>query len=55
MSKRKPQKKIHNHGGLTLRQQMSQDLQLLGRAKRTHGGYLREICKLACYYHTAPD
>lgn len=34
---------------------MSQDLQLLGRAKRTHDGYLREIRKLACYYNTAPD
>ena len=34
---------------------MSRDLQLLGRAKRTHDGYLREIRKLACYYHTAPD
>ena len=34
---------------------MSRDLQLLGRAKRTYDGYLREIRKLACYYHTAPD
>ena len=34
---------------------MSQDLQLLGRAKRTHDGYLREVRKLACYYNTAPD
>ena len=34
---------------------MSQDLQLLGRAKRTHDGYLREIRKLACYFGTAPD
>ncbi|MEL7498333.1 MAG: site-specific integrase [Planctomycetota bacterium] len=40
---------------LTLRQQMSRDLQLLGRAKRTHDGYLREVRKLACYYHKAPD
>ena len=34
---------------------MSRDLQLLGRAKRTRDGYLREIRKLACYYHKAPD
>lgn len=34
---------------------MSQDLQLLGRAKRTHDGYLREIRKLACYFGLAPD
>lgn len=34
---------------------MSQDLQLLGRAKRTHDGYLREIRKLACYFGQAPD
>ena len=40
---------------LTLRQQMSRDLQLLGRAKRTHDGYLREVRKLACYYHRSPD
>ena len=34
---------------------MSRDLQLLGRAKRTHDGYLREIRKLACYFNTPPD
>jgi len=34
---------------------MSQDLQLLGRKKRTHDGYLREVRKLACYYNTSPD
>ncbi len=34
---------------------MSRDLQLLGRAKRTHDGYLREVRKLACHYNTAPD
>ena len=34
---------------------MSRDLQLLGRAKRTHDGYLREVRKLACYYHRSPD
>jgi hypothetical protein len=36
-------------------QQMSQDLQLLGRSKRTHDGYLREVRKLACFYDTSPD
>lgn len=34
---------------------MSQDLQLLGRAKRTHDGYLREVRKLACFYNRSPD
>lgn len=34
---------------------MSQDLQLLGRAKRTHDGYLREVRKLACHYNLPPD
>lgn len=34
---------------------MSRDLQLLGRAKRTHDGYLREVRKLACYFNTSPD
>lgn len=34
---------------------MSRDLQLLGRAKRTHDGYLREIRKLACYFNRPPD
>lgn len=34
---------------------MSRDLQLLGRAKRTHDGYLREIRKLACYFSQSPD
>lgn len=34
---------------------MSQDLQLLGRAKRTHDGYLREVRKLACYFNQSPD
>jgi site-specific recombinase XerD len=43
------------HDGLTLRQQMSRDLQLLGRAKRTHDGYLREVCKLACHFGLSPD
>lgn len=34
---------------------MSRDLKLLGRAKRTHDGYLREIRKLACYFNRSPD
>ncbi len=34
---------------------MSQDLQLLGRAKRTHDGYLREVRKLASYFKRSPD
>jgi integrase/recombinase XerD len=34
---------------------MSRDLQLLGRAKRTHDGYLREVRKLACYFKLSPD
>ena len=36
----------------SLRQRMSQDLQLRGMAKRTHDGYLREVRKLAAYYDT---
>ena len=39
----------------SLRQRMSQDLQLQGKAKRTHDGYLREVRKLAAYYNTPPD
>lgn len=39
----------------TLRQRMSQDLQLRGMAPRTHDGYLREVRKLACYYNCPPD
>lgn len=39
----------------SLRERMSQDLQLRGMAKRTHDGYLREVRKLACYYNTPPD
>jgi site-specific recombinase XerD len=34
---------------------MSQDLQLQGKAPRTHNGYLREVRKLACYYNSPPD
>jgi len=40
---------------LSLRQRMSQDLQLRGMAKRTHDGYLREVRKLAGYFNTPPD
>ncbi len=39
----------------SLRERMSQDLQLRGMAKRTHDGYLREVRKLACYYNSPPD
>lgn len=39
----------------SLRERMSQDLQLRGMAKRTHDGYLREVRKLAAYYDTPPD
>ena len=44
-----------NDQGKTLRERMSQDLQLRGMAKRTQEGYLREVRKLACYYNTPPD
>ena len=39
----------------SLRDRMSQDLQLRGMAKRTHDGYLREVRKLACYHNSPPD
>ena len=39
----------------TLRERMSQDLQLQSLADRTHDGYLREVAKLAGYYMTPPD
>lgn len=39
----------------SLRERMSQDLQLRGMAPRTHNGYLREVRKLACYYNSPPD
>ena len=39
----------------SLRERMSQDLQLRGMAQRTHDGYLREVRKLACYYNSPPD
>lgn len=45
----------NNDHGKTLRERMSQDLQLRGMAKRTQEGYLREVRKLACYYNTPPD
>ena len=38
----------------SLRQRMSQDLQLRGMAKRTHEGYLRQARKLACDYNQHP-
>lgn len=39
----------------SLRERMSQDLQLRGMAQRTHDGYLREVRKLAAYYNAPPD
>lgn len=39
----------------SLRDRMSQDLQLRGMADRTQSGYLREVKKLAAYYHLSPD
>ena len=47
----------HNHSSdkPSLRQRMSQDLQLRGMADRTHDGYLREVRKLAAYYDLPPD
>jgi integrase/recombinase XerD len=44
-----------NNSKKSLRERMSQDLQLRGMAQRTHDGYLREVRKLACHYHTPPD
>lgn len=38
-----------------LYEKMSEDLQLTGKAKRTHDGYLREIRKLADYCQRSPD
>lgn len=34
---------------------MIRHLQLLGQARRTHDGYLREVRKLACHFGQAPD
>lgn len=39
----------------SLFQKMSDDLQLTGKGKRTHDGYLREVRKLADFYKTSPD
>ena len=44
-----------NESTKSLRERMSQDLQLRGMAKRTHDGYLREVRKLASYYNAPPD
>lgn len=38
-----------------LHQKMSEDLQLTGKGKRTHDGYLREIRKLADHCRCAPE
>lgn len=38
-----------------LYQKMSEDLQITGKRKRTHDGYLREIRKLADYCRLSPD
>ena len=38
-----------------LYEKMSEDLQLTGKGKRTHDGYLREIRKLADYWRCSPD
>lgn len=48
-----PDKRVSDNR--SLRERMSQDLQLRGMAKRTHDGYLREVRKLAAYYNTPPD
>ncbi len=42
-------------GNPSLRERMSQDLQLRGMAERTQVGYLREVRKLAGYYNSPPD
>lgn len=39
----------------SLYQRMSEDLQITGKGKRTHDGYLREIRKLADYCRLSPD
>jgi len=38
-----------------LRQQMTEDLQLIGRSPRTQQAYLRAVRKLAEFYQTSPD
>ena len=42
-------------GNPSLRERMSQDLQLRGMAERTQVGYVREVRKLAGYYNSPPD
>ena len=54
-SRKSASRKASSSNGPSLRQRMSQDLQLQGKAKRTHDGYLREVRKLACYFNTPPD
>ena len=39
----------------SLYQKMSEDLQITGKGKRTHDGYLREIRKMADHCGIAPD
>jgi integrase/recombinase XerD len=39
----------------TLRQRMTQDLQLAGLAERTQEAYLRSVRQLADHFHTPPD
>ena len=34
---------------------MTEDLQLIGRSKRTQEGYLRAVRKLAEFYQSSPD
>ncbi len=41
--------------GGDLYNKMSEDLQITGKGKRTHDGYLREIRKLAEHWKTSPD
>jgi hypothetical protein len=36
-------------------QKMTEDLQLIGRSKRTQEGYLRAVRKLAEFYQSSPD
>lgn len=54
-SSRKSAARKASSDGPSLRERMSQDLQFRGLAQRTHDGYLREVRKLACYYHASPD
>lgn len=49
------EQRSNNQPTKSLRERMSQDLQLRGMAQRTHDGYLREVRKLAGHYHTPPD